>query len=156
MAAHSSMSFLLPLPAPRPSFVQGFLRRIATTSHSRQEAPLPSKPSSVPSSLQPLPYHVHRTASKELPVYHLAKRGGNLHQTRIRKIEGNIMDLRKDIQQALGLNEEHIVVNQLTRHIIIKVRQSSPDYGEMLGSSSRCIQGWMKAEVDKFLKEKHF
>ena len=66
------------------------------------------------------------------------------------------MDLRKDIQQALGLNEEHIVVNQLTRHIIIKVRQSSPDYGEMLGSSSRCIQGWMKAEVDKFLKEKHF
>lgn len=73
------------------------------------------------SALRPLSYHVYRTASQQLPVYHLAKRGGNLHQTRVRKIEGDIRALRDDLQRALSLKEEHIVINQLTRHIIIKV-----------------------------------
>lgn len=73
------------------------------------------------SALRPLSYHVHRTASQQLPVYHLAKRGGNLHQTRVRKIEGDIEALRDDLQRALGLKEEQIIINQLTRHIIIKV-----------------------------------
>lgn len=31
------------------------------------------------------------------------------------------MELKKDLRQALGLREEHIAINQLTRHIIIKV-----------------------------------
>ena len=73
------------------------------------------------STPRPLSYHVHRTASQQLPVYHLAKRGGNLHQTRVRKIDGDIKALRDDLRRALGLKEEHIVINHLTRHIIIKV-----------------------------------
>ena len=68
-----------------------------------------------------LPYHVHRTAYHELPVYHLAKRGGNLHQTRIRKIEGDVAKLRDELQSTLKLQKEHTVINQITGHIILKV-----------------------------------
>ena len=50
-----------------------------------------------------------------------AKRGGNLKQTRLRKIEGDIAALRAELQEALKLDEKECVVNQLTKHIIIKV-----------------------------------
>ena len=33
------------------------------------------------------------------------------------------MELKKDLRQALGLKEEQIAINSLTKHIIIKVRQ---------------------------------
>jgi len=66
----------------------------------------------------------------------LAKRGGNLQQTRIRKIDGSINDLRSELQLALGLKDEHITINHTTRHIIIK--------------------GWKKTEVDNFLQERSF
>ena len=148
MASVSPMLFLTPLPPPSKQFVKSFLRTIATTISSRVEslfisvksngpilitqAPIKASllatstttafpPSATVASLIPLSYHVHRTASRQLPVYHLAKRGGNLHQTRIRKIDGSINDLRNELQVALGLKEEHIVINQITRHIIIKV-----------------------------------
>ncbi|MCJ1471429.1 hypothetical protein MMC13_000068 [Lambiella insularis] len=156
MASPPLLLFLRPLPLPRPQYIHNFLRGLATTRQVRQANPSLSKPqSSTPlttealaspqpaasaataqTQLTPLSYHVHRTASKQLPVYHDAKRGGNLHQTRIRKIEGSINDLRNELQEALELREEQIVINQLTRHIIIK--------------------GWMKAEVDKFLEERRF
>ncbi|KAL9136270.1 MAG: hypothetical protein Q9175_002527 [Cornicularia normoerica] len=74
-----------------------------------------------PTALPSLPYHVHRTASLNLPIYHLAKRGGNLHQTRIRKIEGNVEKLREEIVATFALREEAVVINRLTGHIIIKV-----------------------------------
>ena len=73
------------------------------------------------SNFPPLPYHVHRTASQKLPIYHLAKRGGNLHQTKIRKIEGDVEKLKDEIRTALDLKEELVVINHLTGHIIIKV-----------------------------------
>jgi len=66
----------------------------------------------------------------------LTKRGGYLKQTRLRKIEGNITLLRTHLQEALGLEEKDIVINQLTRHIIIK--------------------GWRKGQVAKFLEERKF
>lgn len=72
---------------------------------------------------QTLPYHIHRTASQQLPVYHDSKRGGNLLQTKIRNISGNIEPLRHAVQRALGLGDEQIVINRLTGHIIIKVFQ---------------------------------
>jgi len=50
----------------------------------------------------------------------MAKRGGNLHQTKVRRIEGDIMALKTDLQRALGLEDKEIVINQLTQHIIIK------------------------------------
>ena len=74
-----------------------------------------------PATLPSLPYHVHRTASQKLPIYHLAKRGGNLHQTRIRKIQGNVEKLREEIVATLALTEDTVVINRLTGHIIIKV-----------------------------------
>ena len=88
--------------------------------------PLATQPSPQPKpqpsiNLPPLPYHVHRTASQKLPIYHLAKRGGNLHQTRVRKIEGDVERLRDEIRIALGLKEEHVVINRLTGNIIVKV-----------------------------------
>ena len=49
------------------------------------------------------------------------KRGGNLRQTRIRKIEGDAAKLGQDLRQALSLKPEEVKVNQLTNHIIIKV-----------------------------------
>ena len=76
-----------------------------------------------PAALSPLPYHVHRTASQKLPIYHLAKRGGNLHQTRIRKIEGDVEKLREELVASLALKEETVIINRLTGHIIIKVRR---------------------------------
>ncbi|KAL9120761.1 MAG: hypothetical protein Q9187_002686 [Circinaria calcarea] len=151
MAPPFLLSFLYPRPPPRLSLIRSCLRTISTTRPLRQEEkanpdivysasaitapPQPQGPSQGTSSVL-LTYHVNRTPSQQLPVYHLAKRGGNLKQTRIRKISGDVASLRQDLQQALGLREEHIVINQLTKHIIIK--------------------GWKKTEVAKFLQEKRF
>lgn len=79
-----------------------------------------------PSELTPLqlPYYVYRTSSQQLPVYQIAKRGGNLHQTRIRKINGDVRKLRDDIQKALELKEGSIAINSITGHITIKVFSS--------------------------------
>jgi large subunit ribosomal protein L49 len=41
--------------------------------------------------------------------------------TKLRKIEGDVNVLRSDLQKALGLTEEQVVINQLTRQIIVKV-----------------------------------
>lgn len=68
-----------------------------------------------------LPYHVSRTASKELPVYKVIKAGGTLKQTRIRKISGDIETLKRDVQEHLRLPDKAIAVNKLTQHVVIKV-----------------------------------
>ena len=72
-----------------------------------------------------LPYYVHRTASRELPIYHVTKRGGNLHQTRIRKINGDRAKLLAELRLALRVKPENIRVNQVTGNIIIKVYKAS-------------------------------
>jgi large subunit ribosomal protein L49 len=41
--------------------------------------------------------------------------------TKLRKIEGDVNVLRSDLQKALGLTEQQVVINQLTRQIIVKV-----------------------------------
>ena len=95
-------------------------------------------PTPDPAQIEKLPYYIHRTASQQLPVYKLAKRGGNLRQTRLRKIEGDLARLRSDLQDALSLESEHIKINQLTKHIIIKVCQGSLEHAtsQMLISRS--------------------
>lgn len=105
------MSFLRPLALPRASTLSRFLSSSSAAETSTTETP------------QQLTYRVNRTPSMQLPIYLLAKRGGNLKQTRLRKIEGNIVELKEDLQRALGIVEDKdIQINQLTRHIIIKVR----------------------------------
>lgn len=65
-------------------------------------------------------YHVYRTPSNQLPVYHLSKSGGNRKQTKIRKIEGDIGELKAQLEEAF-FNKE-IKINSLTKQVIIKVR----------------------------------
>lgn len=110
-----SMPFLRPLGLPRPSTLTRFLgiARASTTAASATAAPSTSAPVK--------PYRVERTGTKNLPVYLLSKRGGNLKQTKVRRIEGNINVLRTELQEALGLEKEDVVINQLTQQIIIKV-----------------------------------
>ncbi|KAL8797588.1 MAG: hypothetical protein Q9195_000405 [Heterodermia aff. obscurata] len=93
-------------------------------------------PTPDPAQIVKLPYYIHRTGSQQLPIYKLAKRGGNLRQTRLRKVEGDLARLRTDLQDALNLESEHIKINQLTKHIIIK--------------------GWRQADVAKFLIDRQF
>lgn len=74
---------------------------------------------------QALAYHVFRTPSQELPVYHCTKSGGNRLQTRIRKIQGNVYRLRDEIIESLDIKREDAVVNSLNQDIILKVRLGS-------------------------------
>ena len=145
MAMKLSLSpFLRPLQAPRNLSYRQCIRLSSSTPRHNEGTlvytNLPPRPlqhtdiipastsassTTESSSSPPLrtePYHVSRTPSQQLPIYLLAKRGGNLHQTRVKKIEGDIATLRKELQQALVIDEEDIKINQLTRHIIIKVR----------------------------------
>ncbi|KAH8595273.1 putative 54S ribosomal protein IMG2, mitochondrial [Bisporella sp. PMI_857] len=115
-----SLSFLRPMGMPRPSTLKHFLGIAnASTSASPVTASKQSTPSA-PSTI-PKPYRIARSGTNNLPVYLLWKRGGNLHQTKVRKIEGNIKALRSDLLQALRLEEKDIMINQLTQQIIIKV-----------------------------------
>ncbi|MCJ1350371.1 MAG: hypothetical protein MMC33_000352 [Icmadophila ericetorum] len=82
----------------------------------------PSERPPPPSGPQILNYYVNRTASRQLPVYHLGKGGGgNQHLTRIRKITGDLNQLKEDLRRALGLREDWIWVNGLTQQVVIKV-----------------------------------
>jgi large subunit ribosomal protein L49 len=144
------LAFLRPLALPRPSTLNRFLgvaklstasaqsatsesastTASAEASHSSSSSSTAaqdqSSPSQDPSSQfhsPKKPYLVRRSHSNNLPVYLLNKRGGNLKQTKLRKIEGNISALRTDLQEALGLEKGDVVVNQLTQQIIIKVRR---------------------------------
>ena len=105
---------------------------VSRASRNRPQSPprvhlpackFPSDPPPTPDPAQivKLPYYIYRTASQQLPIYKLAKRGGNLRQTRLRKVEGDLARLRSDLQDALNLESEHIKINHLTKHIIIKV-----------------------------------
>ncbi|OBT94687.1 hypothetical protein VE01_06209 [Pseudogymnoascus verrucosus] len=128
------MSFLRPLALPRAATLTRFLSTSPAVQSSTEAT---TTTSSSTTSSQSLEYRVSRTPSAQLPIYLLAKRGGNLKQTRVKKIEGNIAQLREDLKVALGIEEDReIQVNHLTRHIIVK--------------------GHRKPEVAKFLEEHKF
>ena len=93
--------------------------------------PLITPPTPDPAAIVNLPYHIHRTPSQQLPVYKLAKRGGSLKQTRLRKVEGDVKALRGDLMTALGLEEGEVKINQLTGHILIKVWRL-PSFGFLI------------------------
>lgn len=45
-----------------------------------------------------------------------------MHITKVKHIEGDIDALKTDLQKALRLEgEKDVVINQLTRHIVVKV-----------------------------------
>jgi large subunit ribosomal protein L49 len=71
------------------------------------------------------PYLVERTPSKNLPVYQLAKRGGNYKLTIVKKVDGDKQALRRDIAQALGMDLEDVRVKSVTGHVELKVRSAA-------------------------------
>lgn len=99
------------------------IRSIASKPSPSHSTPKPSTTQTRPSATL-LPYHVSRTASNGLPVYKAAKRGGNLHQTRIQKTSGNLDRLKEDLEGFLRVPSERITINRLTGHIVVKVRYS--------------------------------
>lgn len=135
------LPFLRPLALPKASTFQRFLSTSSSSStlsnpsttspplslstrSTQNPAPSPFTSSSAAitkAASSPLPYRVNRTPTANLPVYLLAKRGGNLKQTKLRKIEGDISALRMQLRDALKLDDKDIVINQLTKHIIIRV-----------------------------------
>lgn len=66
-------------------------------------------------------YHVERSSTGNLPVYSAYKNGGNKTITEIRKIQGDIIQLRNDLQEQLPFipKESWSVVMQ-SKKIIIK------------------------------------
>ncbi|KAI0593995.1 mitochondrial large subunit ribosomal protein-domain-containing protein [Biscogniauxia sp. FL1348] len=106
--------------------------RNITTSEPATDAPLHA-PSGQPSSEasefvapsepppQPtLPYYVGRNNLRNFGVYHKVKSGGNFKITLLKKGEGNLQALKRDIRDALGLPETDVSVNNVTRHIVIR------------------------------------
>jgi hypothetical protein len=104
---------------------------------------------------------VSRTPSAQLPVYLLAKRGGNLHQTRIKKVAGDVNAFVKDLEQYLreeaGVPEQYLKVhvNRLTGHVIVKVG-IIPEQLRHSFYITNDYQGWHKDTVDAFLRGRNF
>ncbi|MCJ1235435.1 hypothetical protein MMC14_003403 [Varicellaria rhodocarpa] len=132
-----------PVQKPRPSRPQPQAEPLSQQKRQRQLAHLqlqpllPQKPH-LQQKPQPeiLHYHISRTASNELRVYHTTKRGGNLKETIVKGITGDVVALREDMIRMLGLEELHIRINQLTNSLILK--------------------GFKKPEVTKFFVERQF
>lgn len=99
-----------------------------------------STPQPAPSALPQLRFHVGRTSSNQLPVYQDSKRGGNLHQTLIRKISGDARVLREDIREHLGLQEKDVVVNPVTGHVVVKVSLSSLSKPYWIFQHASCLR----------------
>lgn len=68
------------------------------------------------------------------------KRGGNLHLTIVRRVQGEAEvlrdQLRNELRQKRGLDEKRVVVNGLTGQVVIK--------------------GFVKEDVVRFLRERRF
>jgi large subunit ribosomal protein L49 len=109
MASQTMLPFLRPMALPRPATLNHFLgvSRLSTIT------------ASTPAAARP--YFITKTPSNQYPIYTLSKRGGNMKLTRIRRIEGDLTALKKDLQAALNVAEKEVTINQLTRHIIVKV-----------------------------------
>ncbi|KAI1822482.1 mitochondrial large subunit ribosomal protein-domain-containing protein [Xylaria intraflava] len=67
-----------------------------------------------------LPYFVGRNTLNNLGVYQKNKRGGNLRLTILKNGEGDLPALRKDIRDALQLEDKDIFINSVTKHVMIK------------------------------------
>jgi large subunit ribosomal protein L49 len=122
MASSTPLLFLRPMALPRPSTLHRFLgiAKAYTTATTLSSSPGPPTPTQA-TAAQPKPYRVTLTPSKNYPIYTLAKRGGNMKLTRLKRIEGDVNALRNDLREAFGMDEKEVTINQLTRHIIVKV-----------------------------------
>lgn len=57
-------------------------------------------------------------------MYQLAKRGGNMKFTILKKIEGDIRALKSELKTELALEDKQIKINHVTGHLEISVSYS--------------------------------
>lgn len=120
----------------QPTKIRNYPDRVKQSSPSLSSDATPA-PVLAESQVAPnLPYYVTRTPSNELPIYHLRKRGGNLRQTRVKKISGSIDALRDALQTELAVPEKECVINRTTNHVVVK--------------------GWHKPKIESFLTARKF
>ncbi|CAL3971792.1 unnamed protein product [Diplocarpon coronariae] len=122
MASSLHPVFLRPTNLPGPASLQRVLgaaraSRAMIRAESTSAASVQAEQATLAASR---PYRITLTRSKGLPIYLLAKRGGNKKLTRIRRIEGDVKELKKDLQEALGMDGKDVTINQLTKQIIVK------------------------------------
>ncbi|KAK3348776.1 mitochondrial large subunit ribosomal protein-domain-containing protein [Lasiosphaeria hispida] len=101
--------------------------------------PIPQNPSSTaaPAARTGVPkgrYHVGRTPSNQLPVYELAKRGGNFKLTHIKKVEGDKAAFKEMLARDLGLDIKAVTLKVPTGHV------------EVRGSVRKQVNEWLAAQ----------
>lgn len=136
-AAAAAPSRLLAIPAFRPSPFFTTARFLTTEAHTTDQTPTAPPPASeaVASTAAPpapvpcrLSYLVERTVSGFLPVYNAKRSGGTRKETVIRKIAGNVQDLKKDILADFKFKKDDVNINPVTGHIRIKVSPCDADH----------------------------
>lgn len=125
----------------RPSHVAPSKSKTLKTTASQKSAAkantVPFTPATQPQMpVSPPLYHVARSKTNNLPVYTDFKRGGNLHLTSVRKITGDLQQLRDELRSWLQKKDEDVTINTLTRVVVIK--------------------GHCKPRVEEFLKARGF
>ncbi|AJQ33140.1 CDN_1a_G0006210.mRNA.1.CDS.1 [Saccharomyces cerevisiae] len=116
------------LPGPATASIYQTIRCISTNSNKAAEAPIFPKLEDVKmhelignNNFGKKTYYVERSRTGNLPVYSAYKNGGNKTITEIRKIEGDVIQLRNDLQEQLPFipKKSWSVVMQ-SKKIIIK------------------------------------
>lgn len=74
-----------------------------------------------PTPPRQLPYFVERNPFNNFGVYQQKKRGGNLKVTLLKKGAGDLVALKNDLIDALQLRAEEVSINNVTKHIMLKV-----------------------------------
>lgn len=69
-----------------------------------------------------------------MPVYQIAKRGGNKKLTLVRHIDGSRDALAARLAHALGLPRKEVKINPVTGHVVVAVRSPPP------GGLAFCVQ----------------
>jgi hypothetical protein len=92
-----------------------------TSASAPAEAPASGEAQAEGQEQARLPYFVGRNSLNNLSVYTKIKRGGNRKLTHLKHGEGDLMALKEDIRHALGLEKDEISINNVTKHVVIKV-----------------------------------
>ncbi|KAI0849360.1 mitochondrial large subunit ribosomal protein-domain-containing protein [Daldinia vernicosa] len=112
-ASTSSGEPSIPSEPIRPELKDPVSSTTQTEQTEQAEQAAPKKPGK-------LPYFVARNNLNNLGVYHRNKRGGNLKVTLVKNGEGDLMALKRDLQEALQLKDNEIAFNSITGHIVIR------------------------------------